>query len=139
VANIKVHRGRSVYSEVVLLILGLVIAIGPFFLYHICDTSMGGDCLSTGYAEIAIGAMILVLSAISLFIENDKYRLLIGMIVIILAALSVIFVTSITGTCDSAMMACNKTGKPGMIAVGAVTAFMGVIDLVLVKSDSRTI
>ena len=138
-ANLKVHRGASLYSEILLIILGVIIAIGPYTLYPICGSSMHGPCQDTGHAEIILGILIAILAAADLFIEDRRKRLYIGIAVIVLSILSILFVTSITGTCDSSMMACNKTGKPGIIAVGAITAIVGVIELILLKYETRKV
>lgn len=136
-ANPKIHEGISRYSEFLLIILGIITAIGPYTLYHICSGSMAGPCQDTGHAAIILGATIAVVSLASLFIQNRSVRAYIGLAAVILAVLSILFVTVITGTCDSSMMACNRTGKPGIIAVGAITAIVGVIDLILLKYETR--
>ena len=127
----------SARFEIVLAALGLLIAAGPFTLYPICDSSMMGPCNSTGYAEIAIGALISVLAIVSLFIDNSRHRIYIGLAILALSVLSVLAVTTLIGTCEGSMMACNRTGKPGIIAVGTIAAMASAINLVLIKSHSR--
>lgn len=138
-SKISVHKGTSQYATILLLILGIVVAIGPYTVYPICSGTMHGNCYDTGHAEIVLGALIALFSAITLFLKDTKKRTGLTLIVLVLAVLSVLFVTSITGTCDGSMMACNKTGKPGIIAVGTVTAFVAVIGLVFEKAGKRRV
>ena len=133
----SVRSGMSARFEIVLAALGLLIAAGPFTLYPICDSSMAGPCNSTGYAEIAIGVLMSALAIVSLFVSNYRYRICIGLAILTLSVLSVLAVTTLIGTCEGSMMACNRTGKPGIIAVGTIAAIAGAINLVLIKSNSR--
>jgi hypothetical protein len=129
----------SKYSAIALAILGLIIAVGPYVLYRICDESMAGPCNDTGHAEILIGASIAVLSVSMLFMNDGRRRMCLGFAVLALSVLSVLVVTTIIGTCDSGMMACNRTGKPGMIATGTIAAMVSVVNVVLIKRDSRMV
>ncbi len=135
----SIHQGTSRYSAVALLILGLLTAVGPYTIYPICGDAMDGPCHATGHAEVLIGVSMSVLSVASLFVANHRDRALLGLAILALSVLSVLVVTVIIGTCDGGMMACNRTGKPGMIAVGTVAAIASVANIVLVKSDSRRI
>ena len=135
----SIYPGTSRYSAIVLSILGLLIAVGPYTIYPICGDAMDGPCHATGYAEAFIGISIAVLSAASLFVESHRSREFLGLAVLALSVLSVLVVTVIIGTCDSDMMACNRTGRPGMIASGAVAAVVSAVNLLLIKSDSRRI
>ena len=127
----SIYPGTSRYSAIVLSILGLLIAVGPYTIYPICH--------ATGYVEVFIGISIAMLSAASLFVESHRSREFLGLAVLALSVLSVLVVTVIIGTCDSDMMACNRTGRPGMIASGAVAAVVSAVNLLLIKSDSRRI
>lgn len=137
--KLELHRGRSVWAEALLIVLGVVIAVGPYTLYPICDASMHGGCYDTGIAEVVLGILLVLVGVASLFVQDVRRRRLLWIALIAIPVLSILFVTSITGTCGGSMMACNKTGEPGIVAVGAVTAIVAVFDLLLLQNDARRV
>lgn len=138
-AKIECHKGRSVWTEAVLIVLGIVIAVGPYTLYPICDVSMHGGCYDTGIAEVVLGIILVLAGVASLFMQDIRRRRLLWIVLIAVPVLSILFVTSITGTCGMSTMACNKTGEPGIVAVGVITAIVAVFDLLLLQNDARRV
>ena len=104
------------FYGIVFAALGLLIAIGPQFLFRVCD-SHTMICHWTAQAEIGIGAIIALLG-ISMFIFSD-IKIQLGLSIgILLSGIHALLVPHLLiGGCATPSMPCKTTAFPAITAI----------------------
>jgi hypothetical protein len=113
---------------VVLLICGLLIAIGPWTVFPVCEygnTTM--KCHYTADAEIVVGVMIALLGLLLFFAKSAETKIVIGIAEVGLGVFAVLLVTSLTGMCPSTTMECHILAEPMLKILGIVVAVLGAV------------
>ena len=104
--------------------LGLLLALGPQFLFKVCD-SHTMICHWTAQAEIGIGGIIALLGVAMLIFTDIKIRLGLS-IGILLSGIHALLVPHVLiGGCSTPSMACNTTAFPA-ITVISILLLVGV-------------
>jgi len=130
---------KSIIIGSVVIVLGLLIALGPQFLFKVCDPAMAlaeeaedccavpeeaGCCSSTASslpichwsarAEIGVGLLIAALG-ICMFVFTDLKTQLGLVIGVFFAAIVALFIPlTLIGGCSSMAMACHKVAFPAL-------------------------
>lgn len=145
---------KNIITGTVVIILGLLIALGPQFLFRVCDHATvsvtdvgdsgdcGGDdgcgcgdpvssfpqCHWSARAEIGIGFLIAALGACLIVFAETKIQLglLIGIFFANIIALAVPH--TLIGGCDSMTMACRRVAFPALTVEGIILlVFSGIM------------
>jgi hypothetical protein len=103
------------------IVLGLLIVLGPQFLFKVCPPTEGGGfmkCHWSAQAEIGVGALIAALGLVSLFFASPKTRL--GLVIgIFLSGTLVLLIPHILiGGCAMDSMPCRKVAFPAITVIG---------------------
>ena len=101
------------------IVLGLLIALGPQFLFKVCEP-MGENfmkCHWTAQAEIGIGAVIAALGVALILFANLKTRL--GLTIgILLSAIHALLIPHVLiGGCAMESMPCRKIAFPAITVI----------------------
>jgi hypothetical protein len=114
-----------IISGVAAIVLGLLISLGPQFLFKVCEPTptllhTSGDfmkCHWTAQAEVGIGALIVALGiALTLFASHKiRLGLVIGIALSDILALLVPHV--LIGGCSMPSMQCRKIAFPAITAI----------------------
>ena len=127
-------------SGVFYIITGLLAAIGPQFIFPVCEDMADKrmKCFWTGRAEIGVGAVIAFLGIVILLVASDEVR--IG----IVSALTALFVNVLLipdvliGVCGSNHMRCKSLTLPALNILGAVGIVFGIVNIFfLIKKVKR--
>jgi hypothetical protein len=101
-------------------VLGLLVALGPQFLFKVCET-MGDTfmkCHWSAQAEIGIGALIAALGiAITLF-SSPKTRLGLVIGIFLSGILALLIPHVLIGGCSMPSMQCRKIAFPAITVIG---------------------
>ena len=122
---------KGIIFGTVVIVLGLLIALGPQFLFKVCDTSCGccGDipiCHWSARAEIGIGMLVAALG-ICFIVFNDSKTQLGLMIGVFLSSIIVLFIPhALIGGCEMKSMACHRVAFPAL-TVESVLVFSALI------------
>jgi hypothetical protein len=130
---------RSIIFGSVVIVLGLLISLGPQFLFKVCDLTMASttededccaiseeaDCCSptassfpichwSAQAEIGVGFLIVALGICLIVFTDPKTQL--GLFIgIFLAGIIALFIPhTLIGGCSSMAMACRRVGFPAI-------------------------
>jgi hypothetical protein len=117
------------------LVLGLLIAAGPQFLFKVCGPAAGGGfmrCHWSARAEIGVGSLIAALGLASLFFASAKIRMGLTIGIFLSALLALLIPHALIGGCAMHSMACRKTAFPAitvicillLIGAGLYTAYL---------------
>jgi hypothetical protein len=116
-------------------VLGLLIALGPQFLFKVCDPMMDGSfmkCHWSAQAEIGAGALIAALGIALTVFAAPKTRLGLVIGVFLSGVLALLIPHSLIGGCGMPSMACRKVAVPAitvicillLIGAGLYTAYL---------------
>ena len=147
--------------DIVGIIAGLIIAIGPYTFLHVCGdmgmaSDMGGMGMDSGAvchgipaASLITGILLIVVSLVSIISqikagESDSGKLykFLTLLRIAIGIVTIGIPTFIIGVCNSAHMHCNMVTRPALIIIGAIVGISGVIGLIyqmLKSNDGRVI
>ena len=111
---------------IVVAIFGLLLALGPQFLFKVCDSQTIMLCHWTARAEIGIG-MIIALLGVAMIIFTD-IRIHLGLSIgIFLSGIYALLVPHVfIGGCAMPTMACNTTAFPS-ITVISILLLAGIL------------
>lgn len=136
----KDGKTKNAVVAVLVVILGVLIAAGPQYLFHVCsETAMStSPCIYTGKAEIGVGAVLAVLGLIALLSKNRDLNRGLYIGALLTSVLALLIVLVLIGVCSSSAMTCNKEALPGLTIVGAVAVVVSLAGIV-VQSPKRGI
>jgi hypothetical protein len=120
----------NVVIGAVVTVLGLLVALGPQFVFKICAPHEEGGfshCHWSGQAEIGMGFLIVALGVCMIVLAQPKTQLGLA-ISAFLAGLVALFIPhTLIGGCSNVAMTCHKVGFPaltveciGLLVVSAV-------------------
>ena len=102
------------------IVLGLLIALGPQFLFEVCAAMDGNfmKCHWSAQAEIGIGALIVALGLASLFFASPKIRLGLAIGIFLSGILALLIPYVLIGGCAMDSMPCRKAAFPAITVIG---------------------
>jgi hypothetical protein len=101
------------------LVLGLLIALGPQFLFQVCPVmgDMIMKCHWSARAEIGVGALIAALGIALIFFANPKTRLGLTIGLFLSGVLALLIPHVLIGGCPAHSMACRKITFPAITVI----------------------
>jgi len=131
---------RGIIFGSVIIALGLLIALGPQFLFKVCGHGESGfpHCHWSAQAEIGIGLLIVALGACMIVFTDVKTRLglLIGISLASIIALAI--PNTLIGGCGMMSMQCRKVAFPALTIESVVLLVFSavIITVVTIKKPS---
>jgi hypothetical protein len=113
------------------LVCGLLIALGPQFLFKVCPV-MGGvymKCHWSAQAEIGVGALIAALGVALVVFAHPKTRLGLGIGIFLAAVLALLIPHGLIGGCPMPAMACRKVAFPAITVVSILLLAAAAIQI----------
>ena len=107
---------RSIIIGSVVIVLGLLIALGPQFLFRVCARGEDGysHCHWSAQAEIGIGFLIAALGICMIVFTDPKTRLGLYIGVFLTGIIALFIPHTLIGGCDSMSMACHRVAFPAL-------------------------
>jgi hypothetical protein len=129
---------------VILIVFGLLIAIGPqphLGPFHVCEEEMipgiRNVCYWTARAEIGLGAAIVLLSALSIFVKSKAARAGLGVGILTTSVLALLVPTVLIGVCAGARMVCRTTALPALTVLGVLAVAISIAYVLLSVRKAR--
>jgi hypothetical protein len=122
-----------IISGVAAIVFGLLIALGPQFLFKVCGpTESGGfmKCHWTALAEIGVGGLIAALGIAIAFFASPKTRLGLAIGVVLAAILALLYPHALIGGCGMPSMDCRKIAFPALTVISILTIAGGAFYIV---------
>jgi hypothetical protein len=101
------------------LVFGLLIALGPQFLFKVCPVvgAMFMKCHWSAQAEIGVGALIAALGIALVFFADPKTRLGLTIGIFLSGVLALLIPHVLIGGCPMHGMACRKIPFPALTVI----------------------
>jgi hypothetical protein len=132
---------KKYISGIVFFLLGLLVVLGPRYLFKVCTPDESGFplCHWSAQAEIGVGALISALGIGLVICEDRKIRF--GLVIgILLSSIVVLCIPHILiGGCEMPSMACRKTAFPCITLIGVILMIYSVINAVFLGGGRKTI
>lgn len=119
-----------------LLVLGLLIAIGPQKIFSVCEFNPEKPmkCNWMGKAEIGVGAVIALIGVLQMVMDHAKVRMGLSMAAVPMGLLTLMLPTKLIGVCKNQHMPCVTLTRPALLILGiAVMAVAGLSAFALSK------
>ncbi|MDR1943890.1 MAG: DUF4418 family protein [Synergistaceae bacterium] len=123
---------NRIISGVSALILGLLISMGPRYLFKVCEPAPGSrfmNCHWTARAELGVGVMIAVLGLTLLVFKSGGTRLGVACAIFLSGALVLSFPHALIGGCAMEAMACRRTAFPALTVLGVLTVVGSALEI----------
>jgi len=113
---------KSVIFGAIIIALGLLIALGPQFLFKVCAHGEDGypRCHWSGQAEIGLGFLIAALGACMVVFTDPKTHLGFSIGVFMAGIIALFIPNALIGGCGMMTMQCRKVAFPALTAESVV-------------------
>jgi hypothetical protein len=133
---------KNIIISIVIIILGLLIALGPQFLFKVCRHGEESfpRCHWSAQAEIGMGLLIVALGACMIVFTDTKTHLglIIGVFMASIIALAV--PNFLIGGCGSLTMKCRKVAFPALTVESVVLlVFSAIMVTIILIQKPKTI
>ena len=130
---------KSIIFGTVFTVLGLLIALGPKFIFRACsgDCACCGDipqCFWSIQAEYGMGLIIAALGICLIFFSGPKIQLGLVIGVFLTGIIAILIPHVIIGGCESMSMACHRVTFPALTVLCALVLAGAVIHIFTVIS-----
>jgi hypothetical protein len=126
---------KKIICGIVVVVLGLLIAFGPQFLFKVCAHGEDGypHCHWSAQAEIGLGLLIAALGACMIVFTDPKTHL--GLLIgTFLAGIIALFIPhTLIGGCGMMSMACRKTAFPVITLISVILLIYSAIMVVYIE------
>ena len=106
------------------LVSGLLISLGPQFLFKLCPPMTGGrwmTCHWTGQGEIGVGILVALLGGALIFSSDNKVRLGLSIAVLLSGILALLLPNVLIGGCSMETMNCRVVTFPALTVISILT------------------
>lgn len=124
---------KKIFLGIFIFALGLLIAAGPFTIFHVCrpeDPQMPMTCRWTARAELGLGGIISVLGLLSAVSASEKVRLGLYISAALNGAAAFLIPNFLIGVCSGKHMQCHAVALPALSILSAgvfIAAAAGII------------
>ena len=110
-----------------LLVLGLLIAIGPQKIFPVCEFNPEKPmkCNWMGKAEIGVGATGALIGVLQMVMDHAKVRMGLSMAAVPMGLLTLLLPTKLIGVCMNVPMRCVTLTRPALLILGIAVMLVG--------------
>ena len=130
------------FSGVIIIILGLLIAVGPFTFFHVCrpeNPEMHMSCYFTARAELGLGIVISILGLLAAIPKTQGYRAGINIAVVLNSILVSLIPNFLIGVCSGEHMHCRAVTLPALNILSIALIIITVGSFIQLKSNKGKI
>jgi hypothetical protein len=124
--------------------LGLVLALGPKFLFKACSLDCGccgefPQCLWSTQAVLGLGIMIAALGMCMIIFPNPKIQFGLLVSIFVTAVIAILIPYALIGGCPGRNMADYRRAFPGIAIVSAITlAYSAALTFFIIRKNRTT-
>ena len=131
----KTNMKKSIIIGLVVAALGLLIALGPQFLFKVCAHGENGypRCHWSAQAEIGMGFLIVALGVCMTIFTDTKTHLGLSIGVFLAGIIALFIPNALIGGCGSMAMQCRKVAFPALTAESVVLLVFSAVTVVYLE------
>lgn len=125
--------------NVLLLIFGLLLALGTVHLFHACGQTEEGSWMSCHWAQqsaAAVGGLLAVLSVLLFLVKEPAGKAAVSLCMVPAAVLAMLFPGILINLCMMADMRCRAVMRPCVLLIGGVILILAVLSALLNRKGS---
>ena len=133
---------KAIIFGAVIIILGLLIALGPQFLFKVCGHGEEGfpHCHWSAQAEIGMGLLIVALGACMIVFTDTKTHLGLAIGTFLASIIALAVPNFLIGGCGMMTMQCRKIAFPALTAESIVLlVFSAIMVTVIVMQKTPVV
>ncbi|MBQ7264797.1 MAG: DUF4418 family protein [Firmicutes bacterium] len=115
-------------------LFSVAIALGVMFVFHACPAHEDGSYMSCHNAQLAVFAVGLGLSVVSVagvFVKSSAAKKIISVLIALAAAVGAYIPQGIIKLCMMNTMRCHSVMRPAVIVLSIILIIISVVDFVL--------
>ena len=132
---------KKTITGVIIAILGLFIAIGPFTLFHVCrpdDPEMYMRCYWTARTELGLGIEILILGLLTAILKSGRTKIGLSIAAALNGVLVFLIPNFLIGVCEGKHMHCHAVCLPALSILSAVLIIIAVINIIYLYRNEES-
>ena len=115
---------NRIISGTVITILGLLLAIGPWYIFKVCGSTM--KCYWAGRAELGIGILLIVLGILNVAVASVQVRLGLNLTLIFVGIEAALIPTWLIGVCGMPKMSCHAVAAPSILLISILVSLLAI-------------
>ncbi|MBQ7901798.1 MAG: DUF4418 family protein [Clostridia bacterium] len=126
---------KKSFIGVVIVVLGLLIAIGPFSLFHVCrpdDPEMYMRCYWTARSELGIGLVIGILGLLTAILPSGKTAIGLNFGALLNGIVAFLIPNFLIGVCEGEHMHCHAVSLPALSILSVILVVVAIINIVYI-------
>ena len=128
---------KIIVSGGIVIALGLLIALGPQFLFKVC--AHGEDsfprCHWTGQAEIGLGMLIAALGICFIVFNDSKTQLGLCIGIFLSSIITLAVPHALIGGCGMMSMDCRRVAFPALTVEGVILLVFSAVSIVIIGKN----
>lgn len=124
---------KRIFLGAFIVILGLLIAIGPLALFHVCrpeDPEMLMKCHWTARAELGLGIVLSILGLLTAIVSSKQIRAGLHISVALNSILAFLIPNVLIGVCSGEHMHCHAVCLPALSILSVVLFITAIVSLI---------
>ncbi|MBP1564893.1 MAG: DUF4418 family protein [Oscillospiraceae bacterium] len=129
---------NKVTNAVVYLILGILLIIGPYTLFPVCDTAEKiMKCFWATRAVNTVGGIIAFFGIALLLLKNQDSVITVNLCSVVAGTAAILLPSVLIGGCAKDTMPCQALTFPAIYLISAVVILFSVGNLIYLKKAKR--
>jgi len=133
---------KAIIFSAIIIILGLLIALGPQFVFKVCGHGEEGfpHCHWSAQAEIGMGLLIVALGTCMIVFTDSKTHLGLAIGTFFASIITLAIPNFLIGGCNSMAMKCHRVAFPALTAESIVLlVFSAILITIIVMQKTKTL
>ena len=124
-------------SGVLLLVLGVLIAVGPMSLFPVCEVNPEKimKCHWTAQMELGVGLVVALVGLLTVLTNDAKVRQGMAMAAAPMGLLVVLAPWSLIGVCANAHMGCAALTRPALTILGILVMAVAALSALSLRNS----
>lgn len=128
---------NGILLPVSIVILGLLIAIVPQFVFPVCAPTPVKimKCIWMAKAEIGVGLVIATIGLFMIFFKSAQMRFAFSLSLVCMSALAAALPTVLIGVCMNETMSCRVGTLPALMIISAILFLVSIASVCISKKN----